>query len=49
MSQKVSETNLSLEGKYLFLLALVFGARAYGFWEIRIHFGLYFSIFLSST
>ena len=49
MSQKVSETNLSLEGKYLFLLVLVFGARAYKFWEIRIHFGLYFSIFLSST
>ena len=31
MSQKISETNLSLEGKYLILLALVLEARAYGF------------------
>ena len=31
MSQKMSETNLSLEEKYLILLALVLGARAYGF------------------
>ena len=49
MSQKMNETNLSLEGKYLILLALVLGARAYGFWERRIHFGLYFLIFWSST
>ena len=34
MSQKMNETNLSLEGKYLILLALVLGARAYGFWEL---------------
>ena len=45
MSQKMSETNLSLEGKYLTLLALVLGSRAYDFWEKIIHFGLYFSIF----
>ena len=31
MSQKMSETNLSLEGKFLILLALVLGARAYRF------------------
>ena len=49
MSQKMSETNLSLEEKYLILLALVLGARTYGFWERRIHFGLYFSIFWTST
>ena len=49
MSQKMSETNLSLEGKYLILLALVLEAKAYGFWERRIHFGSYFSIFWSST
>ena len=49
MSQKMSESNLSLEGKYLILLALVFGARAYGFCERRIYFGLYFPIFWSST
>ena len=49
MSQKISETNLSLEGKYFILLDLVLGAKAYGFWERRIHFGLYFSIFWSST
>ena len=49
MSQKMSETNLSLEGKYLVLLALVLGARVYGFWERIIPFGLYFSIFWSST
>ena len=46
MSQKMNETNLSLEGKYLILLTLLLEARAYGFWERRIHFGLYFSIFL---
>ena len=46
MSQKMSETNLSLEGKYLILLALVLEAKAYRFWERRIHFGSYFSIFL---
>ena len=49
MSQKMSETNLSLEGKYLILLALVLEAKAYGFWERRIHFWSYFSIFWSST
>ena len=49
MSQKMSETNFSLEGKYLILLALVLRATAYGFWKRRIHFGLYFSIFWSST
>ena len=49
MSQKMSETNLSLEEKYFILLALVLGARAYKFWERKIHFGLYFSIFWSST
>ena len=43
------ETNLSLEGKYLFLSALVLRARENGFWERIIHFGLYFSIFWSST
>ena len=49
MSQKMSETNLSLEGKYLILLALVLEAKAYGFWERRVHFGSYFYIFWSST
>ena len=39
MRQKMSETNLSLEGKYLILLALVLGARAYGFWERKIILG----------
>ena len=31
MSQRMSETNLSLEEKYLILLALVLGVRAYRF------------------
>ena len=36
MSKKMIETNLSLEGQYLILLALVLGARAYRFRERRM-------------